>query len=121
VPANTSAEALDGVAAGLQGAARSVGRAVALVAAGDLSAGLDVNSPAYRVEGADDFDRRAVAALRAGDHAALAELGPAEARRVHARGWGSLVIASRLDPEPATGERVRYSTVRGVGQVVLRP
>jgi hypothetical protein len=121
LPANASADALDAVATGLRGAAGAVDGDVAVVAAGDLSAGLATTSPAYLIEGAAEFDRRMVDALGAGDHDTLSSLGPAEASRVRARGWTSLMVASRLDPAGSRPARVRYSTVRGVGQVVLRP
>jgi hypothetical protein len=120
VPRSASGDALGAVASGLRGATDATGRDVALVAAGDLSAGLDTSSPAYLIDGAEAFDRRAVAALEAADHAALVALGPDEAGRVQARGWAGLVVADSLAARDPDERHVRYSTVRGVGQVVLR-
>jgi hypothetical protein len=120
VPATALGGALDAVAAGLRSAAETVERDVAVVAAGDLSAGLDTASPAYAIPGADEFDRRMVAALRGADHDALMGLGPSEAGRVRARGWAGLVVADTLAGREPARRRVRYSSVRGVGQVVLR-
>jgi hypothetical protein len=120
VPASASGEALAAMASGLRGAAEAAGRDVALVVGGDLSAGLHTSSPAYRIDGAEAFDRRAVAALETADHAALVALGPDEAGRVQARGWAGLVVADSLAIGGPEARSVRYSTVRGVGQVVLR-
>jgi hypothetical protein len=132
VPATASGEALDAVAAGLRGAAAATRARVGVLAAGSLA------SDAAPSDGTDDgvggrgdgpwgatergpveFDRRAVAALEAGDHSALTALGPDFAVRVGARGWAGLVVASSL----ATGtdrRRLRYARTCGVGQVVLR-
>lgn len=89
---------------------------VGILAAGDLSAGLGADSPRPSIEGAGAFDAAAVEALRAGDAAALAALGPTEAIRVWSRGWGPLTLLMRLVDAPA--ESVTYRPLRGVGQVV---
>jgi hypothetical protein len=113
------AAALGGFAAGVVGAVDTVGRDVAVVAAGDLSCSRDASSPGYLVEGAVAWDGAMVAALEASDLDALAALGPAEARRVGARGWSSLVVLAHV----ARGARLRLdqprlSAPRGVGQLV---
>jgi hypothetical protein len=113
---------LDALAAGLTGAAAAVDGEVAVVAAGDLAATLDVTSPGYLVDGAVAFDDAAVAAIRALDEDAFAALGPDEAGRVQARGWGPLTVAlaaARL--ARLTLAEVAYHAPRGVGQVVGRP
>jgi hypothetical protein len=122
VPTRASRGVLDAVAAGLVGAAAAVPGQVAVVAAGDLAATLDTHSPGYRVEGATAFDAAAVAAVRAVDKDAFAALGPDEAGRVQARGWGPLTVALAA----ACLARLRFAEVvyhapRGVGQVVGRP
>ncbi|MGH8895840.1 MAG: hypothetical protein ACRDZ4_02160, partial [Egibacteraceae bacterium] len=91
----------------------------ALLAAGDLSAGLDERSPRYRVEGAPAWDEAVVAAVDAQRPERLAALGPAEARRVAALGWGPIVVAQAACM--AAGLRLRakhYSAPRGVGYLV---
>jgi hypothetical protein len=110
---------LGGFAAGVLAAVEATGRDVAVVAAGDLSASRAVTSPGYLVDGAVAWDDAALAALGAGDLEAFAALGPAEARRVGARGWSSLLVllhlarAARLQlDEP------RLHAPRGVGQLV---
>jgi hypothetical protein len=122
VPTLASRGVLDALAAGLVGAAAAVDGSVALVAAGDLAATLDTSSPRYLVEGAADFDAAAVAALRAVDEDAFAALGPAEAGRVQARGWGPLTVAlAAAQLAGLSFAEVRYHAPRGVGQVVGRP
>jgi hypothetical protein len=122
VPTRASRGVLDALAAGLTGAAAAVDGEVAVVAAGDLAATLDVTSPGYLVDGAVAFDDAAVAAIRALDEDAFAALGPDEAGRVQARGWGPLTVAlaaARL--ARLTLAEVAYHAPRGVGQVVGRP
>lgn len=90
--------------------------ALGVLVAGDLSAGLDAHSPRPSIRGAGGFDGAAVTAVRRGDAAALALLGPGEAVRVHARGWLPLTVLHHLVDRPA--DSVTYRPVRGVGQVV---
>ena len=122
VPTRASRGVLDALAAGLVGAAEAVDGQVAVVAAGDLAATLGTASPGYLVDGAVAFDDAAVAAVRAVDEDAFAALGPVEAERVQARGWGPLTVAlaaARL--AGLTFAEVDYHAPRGVGQVVGRP
>jgi aromatic ring-opening dioxygenase LigB subunit len=119
VAATAAAASLGGYAAGFAAAVDALGRDVALVAAGDLSAARETTSPGYLVEGAVDWDRAALAALEAGDVEAFATLGPAEARRVAARGWAPLTVL--LQVARAAGvelDRCELSAPRGVGQLV---
>jgi aromatic ring-opening dioxygenase LigB subunit len=113
------APSLAGFAAGLSGAVDASGRDVAVLAAGDLSASRDTSSPGYLVEGAVDWDEAAVAALMDADVDAFARLGPAEARRVAARGWAPLTVVLTV----ARGAGLRFARCevrapRGVGQLV---
>jgi hypothetical protein len=122
VPTRATRGVLDALAAGLVGAASAVDGHVAVVASGDLAATLDRTSPGYLVEGATAFDAAAVAAVRAGDEDGFAALGPDEAQRVQARGWGPLTVA--LAAACLAGlafADVSYHAPRGVGQVVGRP
>ncbi len=119
VPRRANASGLRGIAMGLAGAIAAVERDVVVVAAGDLAATLDASSPGYLVEGAADWDARAVAAVRSVDPEALGALGPDEAERVHARGWAPVTVALTL----ARGAdiefpQVRYLAPKGVGQIV---
>jgi hypothetical protein len=113
------AATLGGFAAGVVAGVETLGREVAVVASGDLSSSRDATSPGYLVEGATAWDDAVVAALAADDLEALTALGPAEAGRVGARGWSSLVVL--LHVARAAGSRLadpRLSAPRGVGQLV---
>lgn len=110
---------LSGFAAGVGDAIASLGREVAIVAAGDLSAARDTTSPGYLVEGAVEFDDAALAAVRATDVDALAELGPERAGLVVARGWAPLVVLLHLARR--AGLKIEHADLlapRGVGQLV---
>ncbi len=123
VPEHAGTGTLEAVAAGLRAAADVTGRAVAVVAAGDL---------AVSGEGAGDghppgsaaarFDEQAVTALRRGDPAALAALGPQEARSVGAKGWAPLLIVSLLARMAGLSPGTPlYQCHRGCGRVVIAP
>lgn len=122
VPSAASRGVLDGIAAGLVSAAAAVDGKVAVLAAGDLAATLEVTSPGYLVDGAAAFDAATVAALRGGDEAALAALGPREAAHVQARGWAPLTVLLAMARLTGLGVgAVGYHAPRGVGQVVMHP
>jgi hypothetical protein len=90
-----------------------------LLAAGDLSAGLDERSPRHRVEGAVAWDKAVVAAVDTQQPERLAALGPAEARRVAALGWAPIVVAQAACMAAGLRLRVRhYSAPRGVGYLI---
>jgi hypothetical protein len=91
-------------------------RRLVVLAAGDLSAGLDERSPRFRIEGAAAWDKALVAAVEQGDGDRLGSLGPAEARRVAALGWASIVVA-----HAACGGALHvvcYAAPHGVGYLV---
>lgn len=121
VARGTDFDVLVSVGAAIGEAAADAGLDVAIVVAGDLSAGLDGSSPSYAIAGAGDFDASVVAAARAGDLAALRELGPDEAERVRALGWAALAA---LHGACAAGglsvEVLGYEAPAGVGQLVAR-
>jgi hypothetical protein len=111
--------ALGGLAAGLLTAVEQTGRAVAVVAAGDLSASRDTTSPGYLVEGATAWDDAMVAALAADDLDTVTGLGPSEARRVAARGWAPLALALQVArAADLRFDRLELHAPRGVGQLV---
>ncbi|WP_052666700.1 hypothetical protein [Nitriliruptor alkaliphilus] len=119
VASAAGAPSLAGFAAGLSAAVDATGRAVTVLAAGDLSASRDTTSPGYLVEGAVEWDEAAAAALSDGDVDRFAGLGPAEARRVAARGWAPLAVAVAV----ARAAELRFvrcevHAPRGVGQLV---
>lgn len=119
VATGAGAATLAGFAAGLADAVLANGRDVAIVAAGDLAATREVTSPGYLVEGATAFDDAMVAALSAGDVAALGALGPDEAGRVAARSWAPLVVLCHLAAGAgAVLHDLRLHVPRGVGQLV---
>lgn len=94
-------------------------RRALVLAAGDLSAGLDERSPRHRIEGARAWDEQAVAAVDGDQPEQLATLGPEEARRVAALGWAPMVVAQAacVATEISLGVR-HYSAPRGVGYLV---
>lgn len=107
------------VAAALHEGLREAGAAGVVLSAGDLSAGLDAGSPAYLLDGAVDWDHRALAAVEVGDAEGFTALGPDEAERVAARSWAPIgVTLHALRSIDAPIEQVTYHTVRGVGYVV---
>lgn len=122
VAPETDGQVLVNIGASLVEALRDTHRTGIVVAASDLSAGLDRSSPRYAIAGAAAWDRLVLRAAATGDVDALSALGPAEAGRVHARGWGPLTVlagvaaAARLHPV----EEPRYEIVRGVGRLCLR-
>lgn len=119
VAGGAGAPSLAGFTAGLSSAVDDSGRDVAILAAGDLSASRDTTSPGYLVEGAVDWDEAAAAALSAGDVDAIARLGPAEARRVAARGWAPLTVAVTVArASDLRFVRCEVRAPRGVGQLV---
>ena len=119
VPPGTDGDVLVHVGASLLEGLRDAGMTATMVSAGDLSACLDESSPGYVVAGAQDWDRAAVTAIRRGDAAGFADLGPQDADRLMARSWPPLAVlagavaAARLSPT-----EVRYAAPRGVGEVV---
>lgn len=90
-----------------------------LVAAGDLSAGLRPGSPLATRAGAVEWDARVVALFRADRGGGLAELGPARARAVGARGWAALCVLHGAVASTALRVTVRrYAAPRGVGYLL---
>lgn len=118
-PAGADFDVLVSVGASIAEAGRDAEFTVAVVCAGDLSAGLDEHSPAGLVDGAVGWDAAVVRLFRDGDLEGLRDLGPDEAKRVHAVGWAPLSMAhgacaaARLRPGEPT-----YLAPRGVGQLV---
>lgn len=93
----------------------------AVVAAGDLSAGHGPASPRPDVDGAAAYDQRVVDLIDAGRLDRLAELGPAEARRVHAVGWPALAALHGALASARIGlVRRRYAAPCGVGYLVAQ-
>jgi len=121
VPRCASAGALAATGAAIATAVRDGGERVAVIAAGDLSAGLTDRSPLARVEGAVFWDEQAAAAVDSGRFDGFARLGPAGAGRVGAVGWAPMMVLSGICAEAAIGMVVRhYSAPRGVGYLVAQ-
>jgi hypothetical protein len=94
-------------------------RRVVVVAAGDLSAGLDERSPRFRIPGAEEWNEAAVTAVATADPDLLARLGPVDARRVVALGWAPMLAAVSSSREAGLTLQLRhYSAPRGVGYLV---
>ncbi|HVL99872.1 MAG TPA: hypothetical protein VM324_11330 [Egibacteraceae bacterium] len=119
VPRNAGFDALAATGAGLAEALTEAGVRAVVLAAGDLSAGLEERSPLSLVEGARDWDAQAVETVASGRLDGLARLGPAEAKRVGALGWAPMAV---LHGALARGKiglvRRHYSAPRGVGYLV---
>lgn len=95
------------------------GTRAVVVAAGDLSAGLTERSPLHLVEGARDWDARAVDVVDSGRLEGLGRLGPAEAARVGALGWAPMAVLHGAAARAKVGlVRRHYSAPRGVGYLV---
>lgn len=117
VDAQASARMLAARGAAIAGGSNA--RRIVVLAAGDLSAGLDERSPRYHIEGAVAWDERAVVAISDHDPDALAALGPDEARRVGALGWAPMVVVQAACVQAGLSLEVRrYSAPRGVGYLV---
>jgi hypothetical protein len=117
VPSSATFEVLTDVGADIVAAA--AGSRLAVVVAGDLSAGLTEASPLFRVDGAQAWDDRAVAVVDSGRLRGLARLGPEEARRVGALGWAPLAVAHGVCSAAKIGMVLRsYLAPRGVGYLV---
>lgn len=92
---------------------------VGIVVAGDGSAGREAASPRALIAGASGWDDDLLAAVGAGDVAAVAALGPDEAARVQARGWAGLTVAMAAAAELGAGRReVAVHPVKGVGHLI---
>lgn len=108
----------------LLGAGESLARAledrrVAVVAAGDLSAGLTPKAPLTLVEGATAWEEEVVDVVAGGRLERVARMGPGEAARVGALGWAPLVVLAGVCRAAALGLVLRHhSARRGVGYLV---
>ncbi|MBA2319395.1 MAG: hypothetical protein H0V93_16685 [Euzebyales bacterium] len=119
VPCAAAFDALVAVGVGLAGAVADPGLRAIVVAAGDLSAALTERSPLHLVPGAVDFDAQAVDVVDTGRLDGLARLGPEEAQRVTALGWGPMVVLHGALERVKIGlVRRHYSAPRGVGYLV---
>jgi hypothetical protein len=123
IPEHAGTSTLEAIATGLRSAAEATPRTVGVVAAGDLAVS-DATADAGHATGSDAarFDDEVLGALRAGDVAALGELGPHFASEVGARGWGPLLVASLLAGMTGlTLAGADYRTQAGRGRVVVGP
>lgn len=119
VPQHADFDALTAIGTGIAEALSSAGVRAVIIAAGDLSAGLEERSPLHRIDGADDWDARVVAAVDSGRLDGLGRLGPAEARRVGALGWAPMAVLHGAVARAKLGLiRRHYSAPRGVGYLV---
>lgn len=95
------------------------GRCVAVVAAGDLSAGLSPRAPLTLVEGAQAWEDEVVDVVAGGRLDRIARMGPGEAARVGALGWAPIVVLAGICRAAAIGLVVRHHAApRGVGYLV---
>ncbi|HSK23101.1 MAG TPA: hypothetical protein VK906_08000 [Egicoccus sp.] len=118
VPRAAGVEALEAVAAGIVGAAQATQRSVAIVAAGELAVLLDGEHGNHPLAQARGFDADVVAALEAGDAAAMAALGPTQAGDHGAAGWAPLAVMLATGTDRGAFGTVDYLRVACVGRVV---
>lgn len=119
VPPTAGFDALAAIGAGIGETLAGPDLRVAIIAAGDLSAGLDERSPLHAVEGAREWDARVVDVVDSGRLDGLADLGPAEAQRVGALGWAPMAVLHGAVARAKLGlVRRHYSAPRGVGYLV---
>jgi hypothetical protein len=119
VPSGAAFDALAAVGVGVAAAVDAPDLRAVIVSAGDLSAGLDERSPLHLVEGARDFDDQVLDVVDSGRLNGLARVGPAEARRVGARGWPAMAVLHGALARAKIGMvRRHYSAPRGVGYLV---
>jgi len=93
-------------------------RPAVVVAAGDLSAGIDDRSPAWRVDGAAAWVNTVVRGVRPGAplDRALARAGPDEASRVRATGWAPLTALAGIPGLVVSA--AHQLAVRGVAHLI---
>lgn len=119
VPPTAAFDELSALGAGIAAAFAGPDVRLAIVTAGDLSAGLAETSPLHLVSGAIFFDEQAVAAVDSGRLDGLSRLGPGEANRVGGRAWAPLCVLHGATAAAKLGMVVRhYSAPRGVGYLV---
>jgi hypothetical protein len=91
-----------------------------VVAAGDLSAGLDARAPLAELPGAAEWNAAVVDLFTVGEGERLADLGPSEAADVGARGWAPLCVLHGAAASAGLDLAVRrYAASRGVGYLVM--
>jgi hypothetical protein len=121
VPRGADFEVLVSVGAAIGEAAVDAGATANVVAAGDLSPGLDATAPAYAIDGAREWDEAVVRVAEEGDLGSLGQFGPDEAERVRAGGWAPLAaIHGVCASGKLSFELLGYAPTRGVGHVVAR-
>lgn len=119
VPRGAGFETLTALGTGIVEALADPDVRAVVVAAGDLSAGLEERSPLYLVEGAKDWDAAVVDVVDSGRLDRLGRLGPTEANRVGALGWAPLAVLHGVTARAKLGVvRQHYSAPRGVGYLV---
>lgn len=120
VPSSAEFAVLVALGTSIVQALEEAGLTGAVVAAGDLSAGLHDGSPLAARPYAADWDARVVDLFTRGTPAGLAGLGPDAAAVVGARGWAPLCVLHGAATAASLELSVRrYSAPRGVGYLVL--
>jgi hypothetical protein len=121
VPTAADFDALVGAGTAIAEALSGQDIRAVLIAAGDLSAGLDERSPLHRVDGAREWDDRATDIVDSGRLDGLRRLGPAEAQRVGALGWAPMAVLHGACARAKIGMVVRaYAAPAGVGYLVAQ-
>lgn len=121
VPGGADFEVLVSVGAAIGEAAADADVTANVIAAGDLSPGLDETAPAYAIDGAREWDEAVVRVAEGGDLDSLRQFGPEEAERVRAHGWAPLAaIHGVCAAGKLSFELLGYAPTRGVGHVVAR-
>lgn len=119
VPAGADFDVLVSIGASISESARDAEHIAAVICPGDLSSGLDEDSPAHAIPTAREWDAAVVAAFEGGDLGALRELGPRDAERVRSLGWAPLAVLHGVCASGRLRPRIfGYRSPRGVGQLV---
>lgn len=120
VPASAEFAVLSALGTSVVQALEEAGLAGSMIAAGDLSAGLDGSAPLAHRPGAAEWDARVVASFTDDASGRLAELGPVAAAEVGARGWAALCVLHGAAASARLQLHVRrYTAPRGVGYLVM--
>lgn len=119
VPRAADPEALLALGSAIASVLGPGSRRATVIASADLSAGRTEQAPLALVPGAADWDDQVIEIVAGGRLDRLPRLGPAEARRVGARGWASMVVLHAICREVKLGTVVRaWGAPRGVAYLV---
>lgn len=119
VPAGEEAAALTRLGTALARGLGASGRGAVVVAASDGAAGLSRRAPLALVDGAAEWQEAFIGGVRSGRRDLLADLGPAAAARVGARGWAPMLVLHGAAAAAGMAlDLCHHDVPRGVGYLV---